>query len=90
MTDSEVCCGFGSTFCVKHGDISTVIVEKKTTAVDESRADLLLAGDLGCLMNRAGILKRQGSAILTRHVAKVPAGSLNGPPISKKQDVSCS
>ena len=78
---SETCCGFGGTFCVKYPDISNAIVEKKTETIDATGADTLLAGDLGCLMNMAGKLKRQGSKVEARHVAEVLAGMADGPPI---------
>ena len=81
LPDADVCCGFGGTFCVKYSDISNAIVEKKTDAIRASGAELLLAGDLGCLMNMAGKLKRQGSAVDTRHVAEVLAGMTDTPPI---------
>jgi L-lactate dehydrogenase complex protein LldE len=81
MRDPDVCCGFGGTFCVKYPDISNAIVEKKTVSIADSGADTLLAGDLGCLMNMAGKLKRQGSKIEVRHVAEVLAGMADGPPI---------
>lgn len=81
MRDPDVCCGFGGTFCVKYSDISNAIVEKKTEAIEESGADLLLAGDLGCLMNMAGKLKRQGSKVEARHVAEILAGMTDGAPI---------
>ena len=60
MDDNEVCCGFGGTFSVKYGDVSNAMVEKKTHNVAAAKPDLLLAGDLGCLLNMAGKLKRQG------------------------------
>jgi L-lactate dehydrogenase complex protein LldE len=82
MTDSDVCCGFGGTFCVKYSDISNAIVTKKVGNIDTSGADLLLAGDLGCLMNMAGKLKRQGSDVEVRHVAEVLAGMTSQPPIA--------
>ena len=41
----------------------------------------LLAGDLGCLMNMAGKLSREGSDIEVRHVAEVLAGETDAPPI---------
>jgi hypothetical protein len=37
-------------------------------------ADTLLAGDLGCLLNMAGKLQREGSTMKVRHVAEVLAG----------------
>ncbi len=81
MQDADVCCGFGGTFCVKYPDISNAIVEKKTGNIDASGAGTLLAGDLGCLMNMAGKLKRQGSRVEARHIAEVLAGMTDQPPI---------
>ena len=82
MADSDVCCGFGGTFCVKYADISNAIVSKKTRAIAETGADMLLAGDMGCLMNMAGKLKREGSTIEVRHVAEVLAGMTGKAPIA--------
>jgi L-lactate dehydrogenase complex protein LldE len=83
MADSEICCGFGGTFSVKYPDISNAMVEKKTANATRTASDLLLAGDLGCLMNMAGKLKREGSPIAARHVAEVLAGDLTSPPIGE-------
>ncbi|MFN4205584.1 MAG: (Fe-S)-binding protein [Agrobacterium albertimagni] len=82
MAGSDVCCGFGGTFCVKYPDISGKIVSKKTAMISETGAELLLAGDMGCLMNMAGKLKREGSTIEVRHVAEVLAGMTDSRPIA--------
>jgi L-lactate dehydrogenase complex protein LldE len=83
MADNEICCGFGGTFSLKYPDISNAMVEKKTAAISKAEPELLLAGDLGCLMNMAGKLKRQGSGIAVRHVAEVLAGEMSAPPIAQ-------
>ncbi|HEU4986762.1 MAG TPA: (Fe-S)-binding protein [Rhizobiaceae bacterium] len=83
MNEADVCCGFGGTFCVKYPDISNAIVGKKTQNIRESGADTLLAGDLGCLMNMAGKLQREGSGMKVRHVAEVLAGMDDTPPIGE-------
>jgi L-lactate dehydrogenase complex protein LldE len=83
LKDSEVCCGFGGTFCVKYPDISNKIVSEKTSHIKASGADLLLGGDLGCLMNMAGKLKREGLSVQVRHVAEVLAGMTDGPAIGE-------
>lgn len=83
MADNEICCGFGGMFAVKYPDISNAMAEKKTANVARSKPDLLLAGDLGCLMNMAGKLKREGSTVGARHVAEVLAGELSSPPIGQ-------
>ncbi len=74
MADPELCCGFGGTFCVKYPEISTKMVTDKTADIKSTSAALLLAGDMGCLLNMAGRLSRQGSKIQVRHVAEVLAG----------------
>ena len=83
MADNEVCCGFGGTFSLKYPDISNAMVEKKTTNIAAANPDLLLAGDLGCLMNMAGKMSREGRDIPVRHVAEVLAGEMRDPPIGK-------
>jgi L-lactate dehydrogenase complex protein LldE len=81
LPDADVCCGFGGTFCVKYPEISDNMVDSKARAIEETGADTLLAGDLGCLMNMAGKLTREGKRIEARHVAEVLAGMTDEPPI---------
>jgi L-lactate dehydrogenase complex protein LldE len=85
MENAEICCGFGGTFCVKYPDISSEMAARKTEAIAQTKAELLLAGDLGCLMNLAGKLAREGSPIDVRHVAEVLAGEFTSPPIGKPE-----
>ena len=83
MKDCDVCCGFGGTFCVKYSDVSNAIVQKKTANIEAADADMLLAGDLGCLLNMAGKLKREGKTTQVRHIAEVLAGRLEEPAIGE-------
>ena len=85
LEGSEVCCGFGGTFCVKYPAISNAIVEEKAAAIERTGAELLLAGDLGCLMNMAGKLHRRGSAVRCFHTVEVLAGLGTGPAIGDRQ-----
>ena len=82
--DREICCGFGGTFSVKYPDISNAMVTAKTAALVQTGAELVLGGDLGCLMNIAGKLAREGSAVQVRHVAEILAGETGAPPIAGK------
>jgi L-lactate dehydrogenase complex protein LldE len=82
MRDCEVCCGFGGTFAAKYPEISNAMVARKTECAAKAEANLLLAGDLGCLMNIAGKLARDGRPIAVRHVAEVLASDLTAPPIA--------
>ena len=85
MAESEVCCGFGGTFCVKYPEISTRMVTNKAERIEATGADLLLAGDLGCLLNMAGLLKRRASPVQVRHVAEVLAGDVSTPAIGEPE-----
>ncbi|WP_421726631.1 (Fe-S)-binding protein [Bauldia sp.] len=86
LEDANVCCGFGGTFCVKYPDISNAMVERKTERIIESGAQTLLAGDLGCLMNMAGRLQREGRSVSVRHVAEVLSGLTDTPPIGEARE----
>ncbi|MFN0262534.1 (Fe-S)-binding protein [Tepidamorphus sp. 3E244] len=86
MKDSEVCCGFGGTFCVKYPDISNTMVAKKASNIAATGAETLCAGDMGCLMNMAGKLKREGLKVEVRHIAEVLAGMTDDPPIAGTDD----
>ncbi len=83
MRDSDVCCGFGGTFCVKFSDISNTMVSDKIDGIAKSGARTLLAGDLGCLLNMAGKLKRTGVPVEARHVAEVLAEMTDDPAIGE-------
>jgi L-lactate dehydrogenase complex protein LldE len=82
MHGTETCCGFGGLFSVKFPDISNAMVAAKAANAAAVAPDLLLGGDLGCLMNVAGKLTREGSPIGCRHVAEVLAGEMSEPPIA--------
>ena len=77
------CCGFGGTFCVKYAAISNAIVGEKARNIQATGADLLLGGDLGCLLNMAGKLHRDGSKIRAFHAAELLAGMGTGPAIGE-------
>ncbi|MDX9995852.1 MAG: (Fe-S)-binding protein [Rhodocyclaceae bacterium] len=72
MNAAEDCCGFGGTFSVKFGEISAAIAERKCTNACATHADAIVGGDLGCLLNIEGKLRRMGDTT-TRvlHVAEV-------------------
>ena len=81
--DRDVCCGFGGTFAAKFPEISTALASDKADRLSETGAATVLAGDMGCLLNIAGLLKRRGSAVEVRHVAEVLAGRTDTPAIGE-------
>jgi L-lactate dehydrogenase complex protein LldE len=82
LPGAEVCCGFGGTFAVKYPDISDKMVSDKVAEIAATGAEAVLAGDLGCLLNIAGKLFRDGRRVEVRHVAEVLADmTADVPPI---------
>jgi len=75
MAMPEQCCGFGGTFAVKYGDISARIADQKCTDIQSTGADAVVLGDLGCMLNIEGRLRRRGDRnTKVLHVAEVLAG----------------
>ncbi|GGE15698.1 Fe-S oxidoreductase [Aureimonas endophytica] len=85
LPEPDTCCGFGGTFCVKYPAISDAVVAEKTAAIRSTGAEILLGGDLGCLMNMAGKLKREGSAIRAYHTVELLAGRGGEPALGEER-----
>jgi L-lactate dehydrogenase complex protein LldE len=75
MAMPEQCCGFGGTFAIKYGDISARIADQKCADIQSTGADAVVLGDLGCMLNIEGRLRRRGDPnTKVLHVAEVLAG----------------
>lgn len=75
MAECETCCGFGGTFSVKFGEISSRLADNKCRNIEESGADVVVLGDLGCMLSIEGRLHRRGNTTTqVMHVAEVLAG----------------
>ena len=75
MVDCETCCGFGGTFSIKFGDISSRMADNKCQHIADTGADAVVLGDLGCVLNIEGRMRRRGDK-KTRvlHIAEMAAG----------------
>jgi len=76
MAESETCCGFGGTFAIKFGEISARLADNKCRDIASTGSDAVVLGDLGCMLNIEGRLRRRGD-MKTRvlHVAEILAGT---------------
>ena len=75
MDECETCCGFGGTFSIKYGEISSRLADNKCEFVAQSKADAVVLGDLGCMLNIEGRLRRRGDMTTkVLHVAELLAG----------------
>jgi len=76
MEECETCCGFGGTFSIKFGEISSEMAEKKCANIEACGARAVVLGDLGCMLNIEGRMRARGdSKTRVLHVAEVLAGA---------------
>jgi len=88
MKETNVCCGFGGTFCVKYPDISARMVSDKVDNIQATKAEVLLSPDMGCLLNIAGRLKRLKSPVKVYHIAEVLAEMATVPAIGEGKKIA--
>lgn len=76
MAEATTCCGFGGAFAVKFGELSTRMADNKCRHIEAAGVDAIVAGDLGCLLNIEGRLRRRGNhTTQVLHIAEVLAGN---------------
>jgi len=74
--EGEQCCGFGGTFAVSFPHISKAMGDLKLGFVREAKADVLVSGDMGCLMHLQGLADKEGLPVRSLHIAQVLRDSL--------------
>lgn len=78
MKDCRACCGFGGTFAMKYGNVSAAIVDEKVHNIQDTGAQAVVLGDLGCMLNIEGRLRRLGDErTQVLHIAQVLAGDVS-------------
>ncbi len=84
MQDTNVCCGFGGSFCMKFPDIACRMADDKLENALATEADYLVGGDVSCLLHLAGRHQRtaSGKPMEVRHVTELLAGELDSAPIN--------
>jgi L-lactate dehydrogenase complex protein LldE len=74
LDGAEECCGFGGLFSIEMPEVSAAIMDTKLDRVEASGADILVAGDVSCLMHLEGGLRRRNSPIAVRHFIELLGG----------------
>jgi len=76
--EGEQCCGFGGTFSVAFPHISAAMGSLKLDHVRAAAPDVLVSGDMGCLMHLGGLGSRSGSPVRSMHFAQVLRDAARG------------
>lgn len=71
LEGDEDCCGFGGLFSVEMPHISTAIMDEKLDRIEASGADVIVGGDVSCLLHIGGGLRKRGSQIEVKHIAEL-------------------
>ncbi len=71
LPEAETCCGFGGIFSVEHPEISSAMLERKISSINESGAEVVVACDAGCITHINGGLHRQGQKPRGVHLAHI-------------------
>jgi L-lactate dehydrogenase complex protein LldE len=69
--EAEQCCGFGGTFAVAFPNISSGIGGLKLDHILAAAPDVIVSGDMGCLMHLEGLARKDGRHVRMLHVAQV-------------------
>jgi L-lactate dehydrogenase complex protein LldE len=69
--EAEQCCGFGGTFSVAFPHLSSGMGALKLGHIRAARPDVLVSGDMSCLMHLGGLAEREGRPLPIRHLAQV-------------------
>ena len=69
--EGEQCCGFGGTFSVSFPNVSSGMGTLKLDHIRSANPDVLVSGDMSCMMHLGGLAEKQGKPIKTQHLAQV-------------------
>ncbi len=79
LENLDRCCGFGGTFSVKNGDVSSAMLTVKLEDVLWTRAEFCTALDNSCLMHLGGAMHRAYAPMKTIHMAEILASTQDEP-----------
>lgn len=68
---TDECCGFGGTFAVTEAEISVQMGKDRLQDHQKHGVQILVGGDMSCLMHMEGIAQRTGNPVQFKHIAEV-------------------
>ncbi|HUG11670.1 MAG TPA: (Fe-S)-binding protein [Opitutaceae bacterium] len=74
--EAEQCCGFGGTFSVAFPNISSGMGSLKLDHIRAVNPDVLVSGDMSCMMHLGGLAQKEGQPVKTQHIAQVMRDAL--------------
>jgi glycolate oxidase iron-sulfur subunit len=78
LTESDVCCGSAGIYNLVQPEMSRKLLARKTSHVEETRADYLVAGNPGCLLQIEKGIRQKGLNMKTAHPIELLDWSYKG------------
>lgn len=75
LANRDRCCGFGGTFAIKNGEVSTAMMAEKIHDIENTGAAFCTGVDNSCLLHLGGGLHRLRTGIRTLHLAEILAST---------------
>lgn len=80
--EHEQCCGFGGAFSVSYPNVSRRMGETKVGHIRRVQPDLLVSGDMGCMLHLGGIIDKDATegkltALPRRHAVQILRDALH-------------
>jgi len=88
MPQSDVCCGFGGSTSIEHGDVSERIMNNKLNNAESTGATVLVADNPGCLMHLRGGVDASSRKMRVLHLAQLIAEQLEDRPAHLQPRIS--
>jgi L-lactate dehydrogenase complex protein LldF len=76
MPQSDVCCGFGGSTSLEHGEVAERLLNNKLNNAESTGATVLIADNPGCLMHLRGGVDAGGRKMRVLHLAELIAERL--------------
>lgn len=76
MPQSTVCCGFGGSVSLEHGEMAARLLNNKLNNAESTGATIIVADNPGCLMHLRGGVDVQGKPLRVLHLAQLIAERL--------------
>ena len=72
---SDECCGFGGTFSVFEGAVSSFIGRDRIKDYEQAGAEVIVSYDVSCLMHLDGLIRRDKKRLKVMHIAEILDGA---------------
>ena len=74
LSRPDECCGFGGTFAINEEAVSVMMGRDRLADHDRNGSEVIVAGDMSCLMHMEGLIRREKRPLKVMHIAQVLAG----------------